>query len=177
MKLHIGIDDTDSPRKGCTTYIAAVLVETLDKLGCKFIDYPNLVRLNPNIPWKTRGNGAVCIRLECDDFKIDQIKKITTDIVEKHSDMAHERTDPAIVFLKGEIPYELSRYSSKAIKDIVSFKEAVKMVKKFNIEFAEQPVPAENLKGLIEVKRNSPIPIMADESVHSPEDAIRLIKA
>jgi L-alanine-DL-glutamate epimerase-like enolase superfamily enzyme len=38
-------------------------------------------------------------------------------------------------------------------------------------------VPAENFKGLAEVTRNSPIPIMADESVHSPEDVLRLIQA
>lgn len=50
-------------------------------------------------------------------------------------------------------------------------------IEKYNIQFAEQPVPAEDLKGLIQVKRNSPIPVMADESVHSPEDALRLIKA
>jgi L-alanine-DL-glutamate epimerase-like enolase superfamily enzyme len=55
--------------------------------------------------------------------------------------------------------------------------EALNKMEKFNIQFAEQPVPAENLKGLIEVKKNSPIPIMADESVHSPQDAIRLIQA
>ncbi|MGB9777917.1 MAG: enolase C-terminal domain-like protein, partial [Candidatus Bathyarchaeales archaeon] len=55
--------------------------------------------------------------------------------------------------------------------------EALNKMEKFNIQFAEQPVPAENMKGLIEVKRNSPIPIMADESIHSPQDAIRLIKA
>ena len=55
--------------------------------------------------------------------------------------------------------------------------EALNKMEKFNIQFAEQPVPAEDLEGLIEVKRNSPIPIMADESVHSPEDAMRLIKA
>lgn len=59
-------------------------------------------------------------------------------------------------------------------------KQAIKIlnkIEKFNIQFAEQPVPAENLKGLIEVKKKSPIPIMADESVHSPEDALRLIQA
>lgn len=27
------------------------------------IGYPRLVRLNPNIPWKTRGNGAVCFQI------------------------------------------------------------------------------------------------------------------
>jgi len=59
-------------------------------------------------------------------------------------------------------------------------RQAIKVlnkIEKFNIQFAEQPVPAEDIKGLIEVKRNSPIPIMADESVHSPEDALRLVKA
>jgi len=135
LKLHIGIDDTDSPRKGCTTYIAAILVEKLEKLGCKFIDYPNLIRLNPNIPWKTRGNGAVCLRLECEHSRMDLIKKVVIDTVKEYSDINHERTDPAIAFLKGEIPYELSCFSNKAIKDIVSFKEAMKIVKKFDIEF------------------------------------------
>ncbi len=56
-------------------------------------------------------------------------------------------------------------------------KEALSKMEKFNIQFAEQPVPAEDIKGLINVRRNSPIPIMADESVHSPEDALRLIQA
>jgi L-alanine-DL-glutamate epimerase-like enolase superfamily enzyme len=55
--------------------------------------------------------------------------------------------------------------------------EALDKMKEFNIQFAEQPVPAEDIKGLIKVKKNSPIPIMADESVHSPEDAARLIQA
>ena len=27
------------------------------------VDYPRLVRLNPNVPWKTRGNGAVALTL------------------------------------------------------------------------------------------------------------------
>ena len=57
MLLHIGLDDTDSPEGGCTTYIGARLVEELDALGVRFTDYPNLLRLNPNVPWKTRGNG------------------------------------------------------------------------------------------------------------------------
>jgi L-alanine-DL-glutamate epimerase-like enolase superfamily enzyme len=55
--------------------------------------------------------------------------------------------------------------------------EALNKMEKFDIQFAEQPVPAEDLKGLVEVKKNSPIPIMADESVHSPEDALCLIQA
>jgi len=55
--------------------------------------------------------------------------------------------------------------------------EVLNKLEKFNIQFAEQPVPAGDLKGLVKVRKNSPIPIMADESVHSPEDALCLIKA
>lgn len=47
---------------------------------------------------------------------------------------------------------------------------------KYDVEFAEQPIKAGNIRDMAKVKRNSPIPIMADESVHSPEDALALIR-
>lgn len=46
----------------------------------------------------------------------------------------------------------------------------------YDIEFAEQPVKAHDITGLAQVRRSVPIPIMADESVHQPEDAIRVIE-
>jgi L-alanine-DL-glutamate epimerase-like enolase superfamily enzyme len=55
--------------------------------------------------------------------------------------------------------------------------DVLNKIEKFKIQFAEQPVSAENIKGMHEVRRNSPVPIMADESVHSPRDAMRLITA
>jgi o-succinylbenzoate synthase len=55
--------------------------------------------------------------------------------------------------------------------------EVLNKIEKFNIQFVEQPIPSEDMKGLAEVRKKSPIPIMADESVHSPEDALRLIRA
>lgn len=78
QRMHIGFDDTDSIRKGCTTYVAALLVEELEKLGVTLVDYPSLVRLNPNVPWKTRGNGALCLRNEYDKALEDKIKELTT---------------------------------------------------------------------------------------------------
>ena len=56
-------------------------------------------------------------------------------------------------------------------------KEVLNRIEKFDVQFAEQPVPAEDTEGLIKVRKDSPIPIMADESVHSPEDALCLIQA
>src|SRR2546422_7360429 len=61
MPLYLGVDDTDSLRGMCTTFLATELVRALP--GLDLIGFPRLVRLNPNIPWKTRGNGAVCLRL------------------------------------------------------------------------------------------------------------------
>jgi tRNA(Ile2)-agmatinylcytidine synthase len=57
---HLGFDDTDSRRGLCTTFLATEFVREFrewDLLG-----YPRLVRLNPNVPWKTRGNGALYLR-------------------------------------------------------------------------------------------------------------------
>ena len=103
QRMHIGLDDTDSTRKGCTTYVAALLVEKLEKLNVKFLDYPNLIRLNPNVPWKTRGNGALCLRIEYDEDIEDQIKEAAISLVEEHADLNFKGTDPGIVFFKNTI--------------------------------------------------------------------------
>ena len=55
--IRIGIDDTDSLKGGCTTYMTTLLVKEFAEYD--LIGYPRLVRLNPMIPIKTRGNGAV----------------------------------------------------------------------------------------------------------------------
>ena len=55
-----GFDDTDSPRGLCTTFLATEVIREFRDFD--LIGFPALVRLNPNIPWKTRGNGAVAIR-------------------------------------------------------------------------------------------------------------------
>ena len=61
--MYIGIDDTDSRSGMCTTYLVFPLIEEIRNHGLDLIGYPRLVRLNPNIPWKTRGNGAISIRV------------------------------------------------------------------------------------------------------------------
>jgi len=58
-------------------------------------------------------------------------------------------------------------------------KEAIAILNKLEplkIEFVEQPVKADDIPGLAEITESSPIPVMADESVHTPEDALHLIK-
>ena len=66
MRFLVGIDDTDSSRGYCTTYLAYRIACDL-RPEVKVLAYPRLVRLNPNIPFKTRGNAAVCLQVEADD--------------------------------------------------------------------------------------------------------------
>ncbi|MEM3700149.1 MAG: tRNA(Ile)(2)-agmatinylcytidine synthase [Candidatus Bathyarchaeia archaeon] len=133
--MHIGLDDTDSIRRGCTTYIAALLVEKLQKLNANFIDYPNLIRLNPNVPWKTRGNGALCLRIQYNKNVEEKIKELAISMVEENADLEFKGTDPGIVFFKGKhIPNEIKNFAKNTITGIVSLKEALKLLKKFGAE-------------------------------------------
>ena len=112
--MHIGLDDTDSTKGGCTTYLAAVLIEKLEKFNVQFIDYPALIRLNPNVPWKTRGNGALCLRFTYDSEFEEQIKDTAIDLWEEHSAVKEKGTDPGIVFYKNaEIPPETKDFLEK----------------------------------------------------------------
>ncbi|MEM3444606.1 MAG: dipeptide epimerase [Thermoplasmata archaeon] len=59
-------------------------------------------------------------------------------------------------------------------------KNAIKVVKEIeclDIEFIEQPVKWFDLKGLAEVTRASPIPVMADEAVHDADDLLQVARA
>jgi len=63
MRCLVGIDDTDSSRGNCTTYLAYRIAADLAPT-VRVLPYPRLVRLNPNIPFKTRGNAAVVLQME-----------------------------------------------------------------------------------------------------------------
>ncbi len=58
--MFIAVDDTDSREGMCTTY---VLSEIIKRSGLDLIGLPGLVRLNPAIKHKTRGNGALIANL------------------------------------------------------------------------------------------------------------------
>jgi tRNA(Ile2)-agmatinylcytidine synthase len=60
--MWIGVDDTDGPRGGCTTFVLTEIVRVARAMGYDLIGLPRLVRLNPNVPYKTRGNGALAAR-------------------------------------------------------------------------------------------------------------------
>jgi muconate cycloisomerase len=57
---------------------------------------------------------------------------------------------------------------------------AVRMIARltdFGIYFAEQPAPTGDPASLADVRRKASVPILADESVYSPQDALALVRA
>lgn len=134
VKLHIGFDDTDSPNGGCTTYIAALLVEKLTNMDVCFTDYPSLIRLNPNVPWKTRGNGALCLRLTCPENSVNEIKETVIRTVEANSDLSYGGTDPGVVFIEEEVGQEVKEFAKKAEQSMLTIEKALNVAKSVNAE-------------------------------------------
>lgn len=71
--MYVSFDDTDSTEGLCTTYLATEIIRRTD---LDLIGYPRLVRLNPAVPWKTRGNGSLSLRLGRGSGKKIKIGKI-----------------------------------------------------------------------------------------------------
>jgi len=123
------MDDTDSRAGGCTTHAAAVLVEKLSLLGCRFIDYPNIIRLNPNVPYKTRGNAAVAIRVDVNDKMYQTIENVAIDTVEKLSRIGEDGTDPGLVILQGNPGMKIKQIARSALEEIVPVSSVMKAVR------------------------------------------------
>lgn len=131
--VRIAFDDTDSRDGMCTTYIAHLLVEHFLKEDVIFQDYPQLIRLNPNIPWKTRGNGAVLLKFLTENT--NKIFEQTCNIVSKYSEIKN-LADPGVVMsTMSQIPTDISNFYEKALAELVSRKEAVSLIKKHNMMY------------------------------------------
>lgn len=126
--VHIGLDDTDSTEGNCTTHAAYRIADyLLNHKSVEFVDYPLLVRLNPNIPWKTRGNGAVCLRFrtESQDDMLDRI----IEVIHKES-LLDSGANAGVTLLCGDsIPLNIQEFASKALYDVVSRKMAERIAK------------------------------------------------
>jgi len=60
--VFIAVDDTDSKEGLCTTFVLTEIVRHLVGNGIDIIGNPRLVRLNPAVPWKTRGNASLVLQ-------------------------------------------------------------------------------------------------------------------
>jgi len=124
--IHIGIDDTDSPKGMCTTFLAYKIVKFLEKNKVQFVDYPYLIRFNPNIPWKTRGNGAVRLSIKTNNPK--KIKNKITKFVDDYSETKNG-ANPGLVFYENEIVTpSFHKFSELALWKLISREKAKQFI-------------------------------------------------
>lgn len=160
--LNVGFDDTDSPVGMCTTFLAYKIAGSLcgpavtradqstggsarrrpsqgagtrqgSRAQAEFLDYPRLVRLNPNIPWKTRGNGAVSMRIRTTDPQ--GAKNLIRDMVFDYADTEHG-ANPGLVFFEGsEIPGQLAEFARLALWQLIGRGDARRLAQRNGLEF------------------------------------------
>jgi tRNA(Ile2) 2-agmatinylcytidine synthetase len=125
MRVVVGIDDTDSHRGGCTTYVGYLLVkEVIKRWGAQaFRDFPRLVRLNPNVPFKTRGNAAVALELDVPEGDVEEVWRLAVEVAGQHA-RREGKTDPGVAMAVGEVPGRAQLLYRMALTQVVSISAA-----------------------------------------------------
>lgn len=116
--LRIGLDDTDSPRGLCTTWLGAVLARRLEAAGMP-VRERRLVRLNPNAPFRTRGNAAVALHAEGDPGAAFDL---ACAVVEEFSPLGAPMTNPGVVVADEPLPLACYR---RAVTDLCRLGDTV----------------------------------------------------
>ena len=129
--MFVALDDTDSREGMCTT---CLLTEIIRRSGLDVIGFPQLVRLNPAIEYKTRGNGALAVNLAkgkgaqtvigkldgreirsypevLEEPSVDALMELSRDAVMELSELGSPDTNPGIVISGHRFPRELYRES------------------------------------------------------------------
>lgn len=122
--LYIGLDDTDSREGGCTTWLSRRVREA-------FPDFsearpPRLVRLNPNVPWKTRGNAALALALDDGGaLALDDALARVERVVRAHARLGTAGTEPGIVVSRRALDPALYE---RAVRGVVAREDALARV-------------------------------------------------
>lgn len=114
----IAVDDTDSRERGmCTTYVAARLAERIRESGGT-VERTVLVRLNPAVEHKTRGNAALA--LHC-DLPAERALTLLDDALDS-AETADPRTNPGGVVVDAApeaVPSGLADMARRAVREYV----------------------------------------------------------
>ena len=119
----VGLDDTDSRELGmCTTYVAARLADRLQSRGHD-VERTLLVRLNPAVEHKTRGNAALAIHTEADPETAlaaarEELERAETD---------DSRTNPGAVVADCDpdsVPGTVADFARDAVRDFHDIEDA-----------------------------------------------------
>jgi len=130
--ISIGLDDFDALKYGCTTHLATYILNELRKklnTNIALLDYPNLVRLNPSIPWKTRGNGAIALRMgvSCSYASdLQELLQVIEELAERYINVFLNEFniklpdfEPGLVIAPHPLPEDFTWLYEYALTDIV----------------------------------------------------------
>ncbi|ELZ30042.1 tRNA(ile2) 2-agmatinylcytidine synthetase [Halogeometricum pallidum JCM 14848] len=123
----LGLDDTDSRQLGmCTTYLATLVAEAIEAAGGT-VGRRLLVRLNPAVEHKTRGNAALALHT---DLPPDETLELAVAELEPLAQTADPRTSPGVVVAPGDaeaVPDSVASFTRRAIRSFVDTEEAVEL--------------------------------------------------
>ncbi len=141
LTMIIGIDDTDSKNGGCTTHLGAVLKNNLEvQLGTRI--KARLIRLNPTIKYKTRGNASVGLKIDGNYDVIDVVK----EHIKKMAHFHDENTNPGAVILESDDPpQDIRQFSTEAMVSTLSIQQALQLIERHDLGF----ISFKNGRGLI----------------------------
>lgn len=135
-RMIIGIDDTDSREGMCTTYLCALLRDELSSFA-DIKGEPLLVRLNPTIPYKTRGNASVALFVECDCP--EKVIEYVSSEISSMARMECENTNPGVVFVNEElfesVKEPLGDFFRRAVRDVITIEEAKELASRLGLGF------------------------------------------
>ncbi|MBX0286577.1 tRNA(Ile)(2)-agmatinylcytidine synthase [Halomicroarcula sp. F28] len=113
----VGLDDTDSRERGmCTTYAAAELADRIRDSGGR-VERLLLVRLNPAVEHKTRGNGALAVHTDLDADRAMALVRDVLDLAQTDD----PRTNPGAVVADcapDAVPPQVAEFTRDAIRAI-----------------------------------------------------------
>src|SRR5882672_4753686 len=136
MRYLLGIDDTDSRFGHCTTHLGYLIVCELARIGCVVPTYPRLVRLNPNVPFKTRGNAAVCVEFEAHtDAVRDRAFEAAERLLEAEADVANG-ANSALVMASKDAGDDLAFFRQvyeRAVNGVVSYRSLIGAVSRMGV--------------------------------------------
>ena len=133
VEFHVGLDDIDDLSGGCTTHFASLLVELLSPQSIEWLDYPNLIRLNPGIPFRTRGNGAVALRFKATSDIISKSMPLIEQMIQDYVDETYTNTNPGFVVTTGKVPEEIREFSRQALWRTIPITLAQRLIERHNI--------------------------------------------
>ncbi|KTG11047.1 tRNA(Ile2) 2-agmatinylcytidine synthetase [Haloprofundus marisrubri] len=123
----IGLDDTDSREQGmCTTYAATLVADAVREVG-GHVERRLLIRLNPAVKHKTRGNAALAIHT---DVSPETAMELASSVVDRLAVGDDPRTSPGVVVADDDptaVSESIQQFARDGVREFHTTDDAVKL--------------------------------------------------